>query len=190
MATSETRDGPGWWMASDGGWNPPEMWPESTPPLPGWVRQADGSWKAPLERPPEPESTDVDLSQNESAPEVIDLTVQRVAADASPSTTGATIARGGKTMDLPAAKEAPQLEQSLRMGMSEPVEGDTGDEGRDGDSDDGRPTLGFAPPTPGPAPNPATTQRSQDRDPRVLAVWLTVAILACIAGLLAVLVLL
>ena len=44
---SETREGPGWWMAPDGGWNPPEMWPEASPPLPGWVRGADGMWSSP-----------------------------------------------------------------------------------------------------------------------------------------------
>lgn len=31
-------------MTPDGRWNPPELWPESTPPLPGWERGADGRW--------------------------------------------------------------------------------------------------------------------------------------------------
>lgn len=34
-------------MDLDGQWNPPEQWPESTPPLPGWVRASDGSWGPP-----------------------------------------------------------------------------------------------------------------------------------------------
>lgn len=55
MAMSETREGPGWWMAPDGGWNPPEMWPEATPPLPGWVRLGNGRWSAP------DKAVDVDL---------------------------------------------------------------------------------------------------------------------------------
>ena len=49
MAVSGTRRGPGWWMDRDGGWNPPELWPESTPPLPGWVRNDKARWEAPPE---------------------------------------------------------------------------------------------------------------------------------------------
>ena len=47
MSASEVRQGPGWWMDSDGSWNPPETWPESTPPLPGWVRSTNGLWSKP-----------------------------------------------------------------------------------------------------------------------------------------------
>ena len=47
MSTSELRRGPGWWMDLDGQWNPPELWPEASPPLPGWIRAADGNWHAP-----------------------------------------------------------------------------------------------------------------------------------------------
>lgn len=47
MSTSELRRGPGWWMDLDGSWNPPESWPESSPPLPGWIRSADGTWHEP-----------------------------------------------------------------------------------------------------------------------------------------------
>ena len=46
------RRGPGWWMDPEGNWNPPELWPESTPPLPGWVRDADGRWHASDDPPP------------------------------------------------------------------------------------------------------------------------------------------
>ena len=34
-------------MDLDGQWNPPESWPESSPPLPGWVRDNSGMWSAP-----------------------------------------------------------------------------------------------------------------------------------------------
>ena len=47
MSTSELRRGPGWWMDLDGSWQPPESWPESSPPLPGWLRAPDGSWYSP-----------------------------------------------------------------------------------------------------------------------------------------------
>jgi hypothetical protein len=49
MSTSELRRGPGWWMDLEGQWNPPEEWPESSPPLPGWIRGADGLWTEPAE---------------------------------------------------------------------------------------------------------------------------------------------
>jgi hypothetical protein len=31
-------------MDLEGQWNPPEEWPESSPPLPGWTRSAEGLW--------------------------------------------------------------------------------------------------------------------------------------------------
>ena len=34
-------------MDLNGSWNPPESWPESSPPLPGWERLPDGSWYNP-----------------------------------------------------------------------------------------------------------------------------------------------
>lgn len=36
-------------MDLDGSWNPPESWPESSPPLPGWVRADDGKWQSPVD---------------------------------------------------------------------------------------------------------------------------------------------
>lgn len=66
-------------MALDGGWNPPELWPESTPPLPGWVRGVDGRWSAPVAPAPIADVNTLDLvgSTNASdasvSPEVIDL---------------------------------------------------------------------------------------------------------------------
>lgn len=35
-------------MDRDGVWNPPELWPEDSPPLPGWTRTDDGRWIEPL----------------------------------------------------------------------------------------------------------------------------------------------
>lgn len=32
-------------MDSDGVWQPPERWPEDTPPIDGWVRRDDGTWE-------------------------------------------------------------------------------------------------------------------------------------------------
>jgi len=39
-------------MDLDGQWKPPQLWPESTPPLPGWLRSADGRWFSPSEPTP------------------------------------------------------------------------------------------------------------------------------------------
>ena len=36
-------------MDLEGQWNPPEEWPESSPPLPGWTRDADGLWTESIE---------------------------------------------------------------------------------------------------------------------------------------------
>jgi hypothetical protein len=36
-------------MDLEGQWNPPEEWPESSPPLPGWTRCVDGLWTEPVE---------------------------------------------------------------------------------------------------------------------------------------------
>jgi len=43
-------------MDVEGVWNPPELWPESSPPLPGWTRDERGHWRepAPLSPPPLP----------------------------------------------------------------------------------------------------------------------------------------
>ena len=66
-------------MALDGGWNPPEMWPESTPPLPGWVRRADGRWSAPDAPATIADVRNLDLTGGQPAPQqqptqpVIDL---------------------------------------------------------------------------------------------------------------------
>jgi hypothetical protein len=75
------RRGPGWWMDPEGNWNPPELWPESTPPLPGWVRDADGRWHASDDPPPvaltvvpqldaEPSAPADDTSETEAKPTV------------------------------------------------------------------------------------------------------------------------
>lgn len=75
MAASETRQGPGWWMDPDGGWNPPENWPEATPPLPGWIRGTNGLWSAPEMITPAPvvDASTLDLTSSHKAGAVIDL---------------------------------------------------------------------------------------------------------------------
>lgn len=72
MAVSGTRRGPGWWMDRDGGWNPPELWPETTPPLPGWVRNENGRWEAPMEVVEDPDGK-----------RVIDLTASKPSSPAA-----------------------------------------------------------------------------------------------------------
>ncbi len=181
MAASETREGPGWWMASDGGWNPPEMWPESTPPLPGWVRQPDGSWKAPLEKAPVAETQLLDVSKTANGQAVIDLTTLRVSSKAEVNATGPTIARGGQSVELPALRDAPKIRETPTLANARPTHDRSAEEG---------PTLSFAPKSTVTEVDPATAASVRERDPRVLALWLVVAILGCIAGLLAVLVLL
>lgn len=49
---SETSGGPGWWLASDGRFYPPELSPVSNAPSPGWesspeVQPGPGSWGVP-----------------------------------------------------------------------------------------------------------------------------------------------
>lgn len=64
------RRGPGWWMDPDGNWNPPEAWPESTPPLPDWVRDENGRWHAPDVPAPAALEAVPDLEEPEPAPTV------------------------------------------------------------------------------------------------------------------------
>lgn len=52
------RGGAGWWMDPDGVWQPPEAWPEDTPPVDGWERGIDGRWAAPPSAP----AVEVELS--------------------------------------------------------------------------------------------------------------------------------
>ncbi len=47
MSASDVRRGPGWWMDLEGDWNPPETWPDDSPPLPGWRRNGEGRWEPP-----------------------------------------------------------------------------------------------------------------------------------------------
>jgi hypothetical protein len=49
--------GPGWWMASDGRWYPPESHPAAPPPAPpgpGWWMASDGRWYPPESHPSAP----------------------------------------------------------------------------------------------------------------------------------------
>ena len=74
--TSEIRQGPGWWMDLEGMWNPPETWPESSPPLPGWVRGPDGKWSAPtaVTPAPVPDASTLNMFDLSKQPPILDLT--------------------------------------------------------------------------------------------------------------------
>lgn len=99
MSTSELRRGPGWWMDLDGQWNPPEEWPEATPPLPGWVRDADGFWTEPPEldecadpEAPPPEPTGRPIPEVTLPPEVSIPSIQSLdtPTDTDPPTSDVT----------------------------------------------------------------------------------------------------
>ena len=42
---------PGWWLASDGNWYPPETNPHRSAPSPGWWLASDGNWYPPETNP-------------------------------------------------------------------------------------------------------------------------------------------
>ena len=42
---------PGWWLASDGNWYPPETHPDVEPVGPGWWVASDGNWYPPETHP-------------------------------------------------------------------------------------------------------------------------------------------
>jgi len=46
--------GPGWWIASDGKWYPPESAPTAVAPPPGWWQASDGRWYPPDTHPDYP----------------------------------------------------------------------------------------------------------------------------------------
>ena len=43
--------GPGWWLASDGNWYPPETHPNAAPAGPDWWLASDGNWYPPETHP-------------------------------------------------------------------------------------------------------------------------------------------
>ena len=43
--------GPGWWLASDGNWYPPDAHPATPTPGPGWWLASDGNWYPPEAHP-------------------------------------------------------------------------------------------------------------------------------------------
>ena len=49
---SANPPGPGWWLADDGEWYPPETPPKTKPPAPGYWMASDGRWY-----PPSPDAT-------------------------------------------------------------------------------------------------------------------------------------
>ena len=57
-------------MDLTGSWNPPESWPESSPPLPGWERLPNGSWHNPHAEDPEADaaSTQPDTADAQRRP--------------------------------------------------------------------------------------------------------------------------
>ena len=65
-------------MDLDGQWNPPESWPESSPPLPGWRRASDGSWAPPI---PTPESVSEDFAVAEPDTDDVGLPAERPEPD-------------------------------------------------------------------------------------------------------------
>ncbi len=106
MAASESREGPGWWMDSEGGWNPPETWPEATPPLPGWVRNANGEWLAPDSVTPAPV---VDAA-------TLNLVINKSLSANGTSANGAT-ANGARTNGT-AAREDAEITRTPKNGSS------------------------------------------------------------------------
>lgn len=46
-APSTTPPGPGWWLAADGEWYPPETPPQAQSPGPGYWMASDGRWYPP-----------------------------------------------------------------------------------------------------------------------------------------------
>jgi hypothetical protein len=48
---SDISPGPGWWLASDLRWYPPEVHPDYVPPRPGWWLASDWKWYPPALRP-------------------------------------------------------------------------------------------------------------------------------------------
>ena len=82
MSTSEMRRGPGWWMDVDGQWQPPEKWPESSPPLPGWLRTSDGTWSAPIQSPAPADDPSLTASQDPPVAEPPRVTTARPAPTA------------------------------------------------------------------------------------------------------------
>ena len=110
------RRGPGWWMDPEGNWNPPELWPESTPPLPGWVRDADGRWHASDDPPPaaltvvpeldaEPASSADDTSVPEA--EVAAAATAPARASVRPPRTAASLSYAAYTKLEPTEAPAP-----------------------------------------------------------------------------------
>jgi hypothetical protein len=50
-SASPPSPGPGWWLASDGNWYPPETHPDAPIPGSGWWLASDGNWYPPETHP-------------------------------------------------------------------------------------------------------------------------------------------
>lgn len=209
MSASETRKGPGWWMALDGGWNPPELWPESTPPLPGWVRGADGRWSAPAEPAPVADVQQLDLTIGHEvnakakkpprksraakkaarqAEPIIDLR----GPDAQPAATQPAATQNTAARDAAAQPAAPQHAASQDSAATEPSIGQH-DPARDyrqplRPESEARPSLGYV--SAEIAPEALVQEASSSNQRRIMLYALGALILGAIAGLVVVLLLL
>ena len=108
-------------MDPEGAWNPPELWPESSPPLPGWVRGADGRWSAPSEIQILPDPT----KPIEGAPAVIDLTTRETAVRPAKELPPKHAIKVPKTITPPKqtlSEAATSRPPSLRLGFAESQE--------------------------------------------------------------------
>lgn len=69
-------------MDLEGQWNPPEVWPEATPPLPGWKRDDDGLWTEPAVVESHEDSSDAPpsepVAQSSTARPVLDIGVSSI----------------------------------------------------------------------------------------------------------------
>ena len=70
MSASDVRRGPGWWMDLEGGWNPPDTWPDASPPLPGWTQSDDGQWVSPTAAELAPNDADSAIAEVADSTEV------------------------------------------------------------------------------------------------------------------------
>ncbi len=103
-------------MDQSGVWNPPEMWPESSPPLAGWVRKRDGRWGPPeaVIDPNAVQVLDADIGAGE--PLVIDLTSDEGARPGVERVPKSLTSQKRTLREVAAAQPA-----SVRLGFAEPA---------------------------------------------------------------------
>lgn len=160
-------------MDVEGQWQPPENWPESSPPLPGWVRTADGTWTAPTIPPPAaPDSPPLTQSNGRPVaepPRVTTARPQSVAPDHNPATSKAP--DQPNPVDKPPADKEPERETfSLQKEKSVSARPDSVEEPRIG--------LGFATDV----EHIDTQALEQDRNRRAFIAAVTAAVIAGMLG--------